>query len=116
MKHVKLDPQQVVLCFCFLFDPAANTLMMRPLQDSCPRADLIRNLSVEVVLEHAIIMADRRGGARIHSCFRALHTQLTYVLNTCSFPLFICSSGGHTRYAARPTEMRVVFIETDLGA
>jgi hypothetical protein len=45
VKHNKLDPQQVVLCFCFLCDPAANTSTMEPLKGfSCPGADLIRNL------------------------------------------------------------------------
>ena len=45
VKHNKLDPQQAVLCFCFLCDPAANTSTMEPLKGfSCPRADLIRNL------------------------------------------------------------------------
>lgn len=45
VKHNKLDPQQVVLCFCFLCDPVANTSTMEPLKGfSCPGADLIRNL------------------------------------------------------------------------
>lgn len=45
LKQNKLDPQQVVFCFCFLCDPAANTSTMEPLKGfSCPGAGLIRNL------------------------------------------------------------------------
>jgi len=80
VKHSKLDPQQVVLCFCFLCDPAANTPTMEPLKGfSCPGADLIRNL-------------ERRSGTRTcdHNGWQ-WRSQCSFLLPCTSKSIDICS-------------------------